>query len=58
LGIQNADACIFARFTRKMHGNDTMLEDACLHIRLKIHEQLKNRELGKMHGNDNLINDV
>ena len=29
LGMQSTHACIFARFTRKMHGNDTMLESGC-----------------------------
>ena len=28
-------ACIFSRFTRKMHGNDTMLESGCLALPTK-----------------------
>jgi len=29
-GMQSTHACIFARFTRKMHVNDTMLESGCV----------------------------
>ncbi len=33
LGMQRTHACIFARFTRKMHGNDSILESGCLTLR-------------------------
>jgi len=32
-GKQITLACIFARSTRKMHGNDTILESGCLSLR-------------------------